>query len=536
MQDVGYENNYLNLIKERTFPFTLIELELFMKNEQLRYGIYLSYISLFVTNVTNLILTPFIIRNLGQSEYGLYMLIGAFVGYIAILDFGLGNTTIRFIAKYRAENDKKGEDIFIFSTLILYLLLSFIVLIIGSLIYFNLDIFFDNTLSIDEINIAKTMFIILIINLVFTLPMNLFTGIITGYERFIFPRLVTISRMLIRFLVILLLLSLGYKSVAIVLVDAIFNLFLLLLYLGYVLFNLKIRIKFQKINKSVIKEIFSFSFLVFISVVVDQIYWRIGHLILGLIASTSEVAIFAIGMIFGQYFITFSTAISSVFLPKITKMVVNEATGEELTDLLIKTGRLQFLILGVVLGGFILFGDKFIRLWAGSNFHDSWIVALLVMCPLLIVLTQTLGISILQAKNKHGFRAIMYLCISFVNIFISIYLAKKYGSIGAALGTTLSLVLGNIIVMNYYYHFKVGLNILRFYKELSVLIIVLIASVILSAPLTFINNHSWSNIILQCIIYLVIYLSLMWFFGMNKFEKTLFSNEIRKLKIYFHSN
>src|SRR5690625_6333705 len=81
-----------------------------MKKSQLKAGIYLSYISLFITNISNLILTPFIIRGLGDSEYGLYMLIGAFVGYIAVLDFGLGNATVRFVSKYRAENDKIKEE------------------------------------------------------------------------------------------------------------------------------------------------------------------------------------------------------------------------------------------------------------------------------------------------------------------------------------------------------------------------------------------------------------------------------------------
>ena len=300
--------------------------------------------------------------------------------------------------------------------------------------------------------------------------------------------------------------------------------------MAFVFLKLNVRIRLHSLNVSMFKEIFSYSSLIFISVVVDQIYWRIGHLVLGIVASTSEVAVFSIGMIFGQYFITFSTAISGVFLPKITKMVVNKASGEELTDLLIKTGRLQFLILVIVLGGFILFGNRFILLWAGPGFEISWIIALIVMLPLLVVLTQTIGISILQAKNMHGFRAVAYLCIAIVNVFISIYLAKIYGAVGAAVGTTLSLIFGNIIAMNIYYHYKVKLNIPRFYKELSGLFISFICSVALGATLLFISNNSWMAFILQCIIYSIIYLIVMWFFGMNNYEKRLFSNEFNKVR------
>lgn len=502
-----------------------------MKINQLKFGIYLSYVSLFVTNITNLILTPFIIRNLGQSEYGLYMLIGAFVGYIAVLDFGLGNTTIRFVAKYRAENDKKGEENFIFSTFIIYSIISLIILIVGAILFINLDNIFGNSLTLKEIEIAKVMFIILVISLSLTLPMNLFTGIITAYEEFVMPRVLTIARTVLRAIILLILLSLGYKAIAIVIVDSIFNLVIMLISMAYVFLKLNVRIRLHSLNISILKEIFSYSSLIFISVVVDQIYWRIGHLVLGVVASTNEVAVFAIGMVFGQYFITFSTAISGVFLPKITKMVVEKASGEELTDLLIKTGRIQFLILGFVLGGFILFGKDFILLWAGPGYDISWIIALIMMIPLSIVLTQTIGISILQAKNMHGFRAIIYLCIAIVNTFISIFLAKIYGAVGASIGTTLSLIFGNIIAMNFYYHFKAGLNILRFYIELfKGLLISMICSIGLGLTLLLVSSNSWVTLILQCIIYSIIYLSIMWFFGMNNYEKHLFANEFNKIK------
>ena len=141
-------------------------------NNQLKFGIYLSYISILISNLSNLILTPFIIKNLGQSEYGLYMLIGAIVGYITILDFGLSNTTTRFIAKYRASGDKQGEQKFMFTTLLIYLAISLIVFIVGMLIYINLNNIFGNSLSIEDLALAKSLFLILVISLALALPAN----------------------------------------------------------------------------------------------------------------------------------------------------------------------------------------------------------------------------------------------------------------------------------------------------------------------------------------------------------------------------
>jgi len=508
-----------------------------MKKSQLKAGIYLSYISLFITNISNLILTPFIIRGLGDSEYGLYMLIGAFVGYIAVLDFGLGNATVRFVSKYRAENDKIKEENFLFTTFLIYGIISGIVMIIGGIIYYNFQFIFGNSLLTSEIRIAKVMFIILLINLSFTLPMKSFTGIITAYERFIIPKALSIGRVLMRMLLILLLLSMGYKAIAIVMVDAILNLLMLIITMIYVFGKLEVKIKLYYFKIQIFKEILSYSSWIFISVIVDQIYWRIGHLILGIYVSTTEVAVFAIGIMFGQYFITFSTAISGVFLPKITKMVTKSATGEELTDILIKTGRIQFIILGLVLGGFILIGENFLLIWAGPNYGLSWIIGLIVMLPLTIVLTQTIGISILQAKNLHKFRAITYLMIAIINSLISVYLSKTHGGIGAAIGTSLSLVIGNIIVMNLYYHFKVKLNMIRFYKELvSGLLLSVIVSILIGSLLNLITINTWTTLIIQGFLFTIIYVTVLWFWGINKSERKLFIGEINNvfklLKIY----
>src|SRR5690625_1958890 len=329
-----------------------------------------------------------------------------------------------------------------------------------------------------------------------------------------------------RMLLILLLLSMGYKVIAIVMVDAIINLLMLIITMIYVFGKLEVKIKLYYFKIQIFKEILSYSSWIFISVIVDQIYWRIGHLILGIYVSTTEVAIFEIGIMFGQYFITFSTAISGVFLPRITKMVTRDASGEELTDILIKTGRIQFIILGLVLSGFILIGKDFLYIWAGPNYDHSWIIGLIVMIPLTVVLTQTIGITILQAKNLHKFRAIIYLIIAIINTFISIFLSKQYGSIGAAVGTSLSLIMGNIIVINLYYHYKVKLNMVRFYNELmDGLLFAIILSLLLGSVLNLIQVETWLSLVVQGTIYTALYTLILWFIGINNSEKRLFAGE-----------
>ena len=98
-------------------------------------------------------------------EYGLYILLGSFVGYISLLDFGLSNTIVRFVAKYRANNDTTGEKNFLGTVLIIYVLISFLVVVLGAIGYFNLDFIFQQSLTPEELEKSKILMMLFIFNM-----------------------------------------------------------------------------------------------------------------------------------------------------------------------------------------------------------------------------------------------------------------------------------------------------------------------------------------------------------------------------------
>lgn len=102
-----------------------------------------------------------------------------------------------------------------------------------------------------------------------------------------------------------------------------------------------------------------------------------------------------------------SSSISSVFIPRVNKIVaMDENNNKELTELFTKVGRIQFIILAMVIGGFIVIGQYFINVWAGNDYNNAYYVALLLIVPVTVPLIQNLGIEIQRAKNMHKFRSI----------------------------------------------------------------------------------------------------------------------------------
>ena len=497
---------------------------------QLKAGAILNYAVILLNTLVGLLYTPYMLRMMGQSEYGLYALVASVISYLTILDLGLGNAVVRYTAKFRAEG-KQNEQYEMFGMFfILYIVIGFIALIAGSALYFNVDAMFGSTMTAMELDKARIMMIFLVLNLAVTFPMSIFGSIITAYERFVFPRVVNICRILLNTVVMICLLHMGYKAIAMVIVQTVFNILTLLLNFIYCKKNLKIKMYFRKFRWGFLKEVAIYSFWIFLNVIMDRIYWSTGQFVLGAVVGTVAVAVFAVAIQLQNLYMQFSTAIANVFLPKVTSIVTTNDDSQVISDLFIKTGRIQFIIMSLVLSGFIVFGRQFIILWAGPEYEQAYIISLLFFVSLLIPLIQNLGITILQARNQMKFRSLLYITIAFVALILQIVFAKMWGGIGCAIAISGALLLGQGLVMNIYYARKQNLDIVKFWKEIGKMSIAPVVVVLCSIPvLKYVMLDSWVKLIVSILIFSVIYILAFWKASMNQYERDLLEVPLRKL-------
>lgn len=497
---------------------------------QIKAGISLSYILILINNVVKLAYTPFLIRTLGQSEFGLYSLASATVGYLAIMDLGFGNAIIRFTSKYTALGDEDKVNGLHGMFLLIYGIIGCIVAVLGYQIYLNTAYFFGNSMSFEELARVRKLILLLTLNLAITFPFSIFGSIIIANEKFIFSKTLSIVIVLLNPLIMIPVLVLGYKSIALVLVITILNFLMLLSNLFYCYKVLKIRPKYFYFDKKLFSEVFGYSFFVFLNAIIDQVYWNTGQFILGSVSGTVSVAIYSVALTIKGLYFALSTSFVNVLLPKVTNMVTNKVTNMQLTDLFVKVGRIQYLILSFILSLFILFGKKFVKLWAGDSYSDAYLIALCILVPLTIPLMQNLGITILQAKNKQRFRSITYFIVAMVSVLISIPLAKQMGGLGCALAIGSCLLIGNGLVMNIYYHKVTGLDIIFFWKEiLSISIPVVSVTLVFYQINSFFNNNLLIYF-MKIILFSSFFYFSLWFFGMNNYEKGLIKSIISKIK------
>lgn len=501
------------------------------ESNQRKKGAVLSYVSIIANTLVQLLYTPFLIRMLGQSEYGLYSLVNSIIGYLTVLDLGFGNAIVVYTAKYRAQKkydeEKKLHGMFF----LIFCIIAVIAGILGIILYFNVDNLFGNTMTTLELKKAKIMMLILTFNLVITFIFNIYSSILNAYERFTFQKTMSILNTLLRPLLMIPFLFLGYKSITMVLIITLINVFVLISNYFYCRKKLNIRIKFSGFDKTMFNVVFGYSIWIFLGTIADKVNWNVDQFILGAISGTIAVSIYSIASQLNSLFINLSTAISGVLLPKMSKMVASNATSEELSNEFIKVGRIQYLVIFLMASGLVLFGKEFIKIWAGDGFITSYYVSLWLIIPLCIPLIQNLGLSIMQALNKYRFRTMSMFVMSFINIILSIILAKKYGPVGCAIGTALSLIIVNVILMNIYYCKEINLNIKKFWFEIFKMTVPnIIPIIIILILMKLININGLLSILIFGSIYTIIYCITSYYLSMNNYER----NIVNKVLIKFH--
>ncbi|KUO49302.1 MAG: polysaccharide biosynthesis protein [Desulfitibacter sp. BRH_c19] len=503
-----------------------------MKVNQLKAGAALSYMSMGLGYIVSIIYTPLMLRLLGQSEYGLYNLVASVVAYLGVLNFGFGSAYMRYYSRYKVQEDREKITTLNGMFLIIFSVIGLIAVISGTILAINTETIFGSELTSVELSRAKILMLILVINLAISFPNIVFTSHITANEKFVFQKLVQMIKTVANPFVVLPLLILGYGSVGMVVATTFLNITIEIANAIYCIKKLKMRFSFSDFDLRLMKEMTVFSSFIFINLLIDQINWNVDKFILGRFYGTVSVAVYGLASQLNTYYLSIATAISSVFIPRVHRLVANSVNNDDLTKLFTKIGRVQFILLSLISSGLVFFGRPFINLWAGNNYDNSYPIVLLLVIPVTIPLIQNIGIEIQRAQNIHKFRSWVYFFIALANLGITIPLSKMFGGVGAAIGTAVALIIGNGLIMNWYYHNKVGLDMKFFWKKILSFVPALVIPVLVGIMINrFIDLYKLVNFLGFGIVYVIVFSISMWLIGMNQSEKDLIGNPIKRLVI-----
>lgn len=501
---------------------------------ELKAGALLNYISIVTRLATQFFLTPFILSSLGQDEYGIFMLSNSVIVWLSLTDFGLKTTINKYVAMYHARNETGKIAHFLGQSMVLFSCLGIFTALCGIVCYFYLGDFFPN-LTEEEHGTLQILYLLTLANLILSFPLRPVTGIASAYMKFIAPGIVELAASLLNAGLVVLLLCWGFKAIGLTVLSVSTGLATMAWGLYYSFRWLGVRLVFSKPDWPLYAEMFQFSFWILLNQLMDLFYWRAGTPILARTSGAAAVTIFSLGISFSQYFMTASTAISGVIYPKVMHMVAQESTREQLTDLMTRIGRIQVVLLTLILSVFLCCGHDFLQLWVGKTIGSEvatvWAGAALVLVVLLIPLTQNTGIAILQALNIHKGRAIILFYSSVLCVILGYLISLRYGAIGMFAGTAISLFFGQILLINRYYSRKAGLHIRRFFAQVYLPLLYPVPLLLLAgiAGAALIKLDTWTSLIVFMSCYGVVFTAVLWRFYLNESERDLFLEPLKKL-------
>jgi O-antigen/teichoic acid export membrane protein len=496
----------------------------------LKTGAALSYVVIALQFVVSLIYTPIMLRLLGQAQYGLYSLVASIVVYLSLVSYGFSAAYIRFFAGLRVLEDWDGVRRLNGMFLLLFTTMGLIATLGGTFLALNVQATLGGHFAEDELDTARILFAILVVNLAITFPSSLFNSYVIAHERFVFLKVLQIVGAVVTPLITLPILLLGFRSIGMAIVTTVINIAMVARTFLYCRLKLKMRFAFRGLSVSLIREVTVFSSFIFINLVVDEVNWNAGKFVISRFHGALPVAVYAVAAMFNLIYMSFSTAISAVSVPRVNMMVASSECDDGVSDLFIRVGRLQLCVLGLVVSGFVFFGRPFIELWAGKNYGDAYVIALLLMVPVTIPSIQNLGIEIQKAKNLHHFRTWVYLAVAVGNVLISIPLTERFGGVGAAAATAVAVVIGSGIFMNWHYQARVGLDIKRFWGQMLRVSRGMVPAVVAGTVIVCTADlRNTSMLLLLGGLYILVYAVGVWWLGMNDYERRLFGSPLRGL-------
>lgn len=499
-----------------------------MSNQkQIKIGAILSYVSIAINIVSGLIYTPWMIDQIGESSYGLYTLANTLIT-LFLVDFGLSAATSRYVAKYRAEGDQEKVNNFLGVVYKLYLLIDAIIFIALIVMYFLIDVIYVK-LTPAEIEQFKIVYIIAASFAVINFPFVTFNGILNAYEKFIQMKAADLIYRVLLVAMTVAALILGYGLYALVAVHAIVGLIVIVYKFIVLKKSTPVKTNIRYTDRSLYKDLFGFSIWVTVASLAQRLIFNITPTVLGVVANSVAIAVFGIVVTIEGYTFTVTNAINGMFMPKIARIYAQEGEEGDINPLLLKVGKFQYILNGLIISGFAVVGKLFIDLWVGPSFELAYYGILLVIVPGLFYNSLQIAHTAMTMRRKVKTTAIVNVIMGCINITLSFLLSYFFGVIGACLSIFIAYMF-RAIALNIIYkkvlNVNVGLFARQCYLRMSIPMVLAIGIGLLSNY--FIPFSGWIQFILIGCITVAVYGAGVLIFGLSKQERNQIFGFVRK--------
>lgn len=502
-----------------------------MKNRSA--GIVLSYINTGLNMVTGLFLSAFLLRILGNVEYGIYKTISSFATYLVLFEFGTGTVMTRNLSMCRARKADDEEIARNISTVwTITNVLAAGIVVAAIVFYCFLGRIYSNALTCEQIAYGRQMFLFIAVYIIAGFYSQTLGGIVLANEYYTYSAKVSIVRISVRTLALTGMVYFCRYAIVIAAVDMILYVAILVYNVFFCVKKCHVSFTFRKFDKDIFREALPLSLAIFLQVIVNQANNNVDVFLIGIKLRPEDVSLYSVGLYIYSMFSSLTTIPIALYAPKIMKDVSIGLRKKELTDTLIQPSRLIVLIGGTVLFGFISVGRQFIEIVYGKAYLQAWVIALLIMIPMYINMANGVLVNVLDAMNKRMVRSKVLIVTTIANVVLTIFWLDIWGIVGAAAATAICTLVGQVLVMNIYYSQELEIKVLYLFQKtfqgiLPFQIVGMAAALLVG---TFIQNQ-YVSFLAGGVLFASISFGLFAGCGTNETEKTMIHRNLKKLRL-----
>jgi len=425
-----------------------------------------NWAALGVNIVVGFLLTPFIISHLGKTGYGIWVLIGSFIGYYGLLNLGVSSAITRYVARYAAQGDEKALNETASTAMAMFSCTGMLAILASFILAMPLARFFN--VSPEHFDDFKHVIWILGLGTGLSFPGGVFGAITTAHERYVAVNVVGIATTLTRAALIVWmllqgegLLGVAYATLICTIIVVVANMLMCRHFVP------QVRITFGAANWRVLRMLVVYGGVTTVIVIADLLRFNLDSFVIGKWVGIAEVGVYGIAVVLIRYMLRLVVAGMSVLTPRFAALD-GAKKNEKLRSLFLRSLSISALLgFGAAMLA-IIFGGRFIVFWVGEEFTGAIPVLWILAIPYAFALSQNPGISVMYALNKHKFYAIATLIEGLANLILSIILVRQYGILGVALGTAIPMLIVKICVQPIYVSRIIGITIAHYSKPIII--------------------------------------------------------------------
>ena len=456
-----------------------------------------SWFALGINILVGIFLSPFILHRLGDTAFGIWVLVFSLTGFYGIFDFGIRSSIIRYVSKYTATHDVDEVSQLINTALFTYTgvgALSLLITLVGCLYVdrlFHIGPGFHST--------ARWLLLLVGGSVALGFPLGVFGGMLEGLQKFYILNWTNILSSLLRVGLIVFLLNRGYGLLTAALITVGVPLLFSIVRGIVALRALPVTFSWKYVDRGAFRHMANYSGITFMIIVASRLRFKTDAVVIGTFLSSAAITYFYAGSRLVDYAGEVVSSLAQIFVPMSSQ---SDAAGniDRLRKIFVAGNRACAFTTLPITAVFIILGKSIIELWVGKKYVAlGYPVLMTLIIPYTVMLMQSASGRVLFGMSRHGKFAIATLIEGAANVLLSILLVRPYGVIGDALGTAIPLAVNYTLFMPFHLCSRLGIRVSTYLRQafLLPLIVCMPMAVVLLLMRRWFVAHTYRQLALQ---------------------------------------